>query len=144
MSESDYHIVWLLRRLFRALADRSNQKLQDLGVSAADRATMEFLYPDLKLSVPEIAARYQVSRQHVQATVNRLLEAGLLRSTDNPRHRRSVLISLTKKGRTLFERIRNSDLAEIETLFDGVPRRDRQTTAKTLETILHKLQETEQ
>ena len=66
-----YQIVWLIRRLFRALAQKSDDSLQDLGISVADRAVMEFLQPDQKLSVPEIAERYQVSRQHVQVTVNR-------------------------------------------------------------------------
>ena len=78
-------------------AQRSNDGLQELGVSAADRAVMEFLYPDEKLSVPEIAERYQVSRQHVQMTVNELLESGFLTKKVNPRHKRSQLIALTSK-----------------------------------------------
>jgi len=144
MSDLDYQIVWLLRRLFRALADRSNQNLLNLGVTAADRAVMEFLYPDLTLSVPEIAARYQVSRQHVPTTVNRLQDAGLLQAAANPRHRRSPLILLTRRGRELFERIKTSDLSEIEALFGGVPEKDRQITVKTLDTIFRKLQENKQ
>ena len=59
---ADYQIIWLIRRLFRALSQKSNESLQDLGVSVADRAVMEFLYPDESLSVPEIAERYHVSR----------------------------------------------------------------------------------
>ena len=107
-TDSAYQIIWLVRRLFRALAQRSDESLQDLGISVADRAVMEFLSADERLSVPEIAERYQVSRQHVQVTVNNLLEAGILATNVNPRHKRSPLISLTRKGRGLFKTIRGS------------------------------------
>ena len=139
MSESDYHIVWLLRRLFRALADRSNQKLQDLGVSAADRATMEFLYPDLKLSVPEIAARYQVSRQHVQVVVNGLLGRSLLHAQPNPQHKRSSLLRLTQRGRELFAAIRESESVIVERIFADVSDDDLEVTRNTLDTVFKQL-----
>jgi DNA-binding MarR family transcriptional regulator len=69
-----YQIIWLIRRLFRSLSQKSDEMLRELGITAADRAVLEFLYPDAALSVPEIAKRYDVSRQHVQVTVNPLLE----------------------------------------------------------------------
>ncbi|SFK27629.1 hypothetical protein SAMN05216302_100360 [Nitrosomonas aestuarii] len=39
-----YQIIWLIRRLFRALAQQSSENLEDYGISVADRAVMEFLY----------------------------------------------------------------------------------------------------
>jgi hypothetical protein len=38
-----YQVIWLIRRLFRALAQRSNENLEGFGISVADRAVMEFL-----------------------------------------------------------------------------------------------------
>ena len=73
-----YKVTWLIRRLFRAMADHADAYLHDAGLTAADRAVLEFLYPDAHLTVPAIARRYQVSRQHVQVTVNRLVQRGLL------------------------------------------------------------------
>jgi len=137
---SDYQIVWLIRRLFRALAQRSSDGLTDVGISAADRAVMEFLYPDQNLSVPEIASRYQVSRQHVQATVNRLLDAGLAVASENPRHKRSPLIGLTRRGNSLFAKIAKRDLDAIDALFERISKNDRQVTRETLETLLERLQ----
>ena len=52
---------------------QADDYLADTGLSAADRAVMEFLYPEEELSVPDIARRYDVSRQHVQVTVNGLV-----------------------------------------------------------------------
>ena len=134
-----YQIVWLVRRLFRAMAQRSNESLQDLGISAADRAVMEFLYPDERLSVPEIAERYQVSRQHVQITVNDLVKSGLLAKKTNPRHKRSQLIALTSRGRALFRRIKDRDTNTIREMFSQISESDRRVTQETLETLLAKL-----
>ncbi len=134
-----YQIVWLIRRLFRAMAQESNDSLQDLDITVADRAVLEFLYPDEELSVPEIAQRYQVSRQHVQVTVNGLLESGNLATKANPRHKRSPLIALTSEGRALFGRIKKRDIKTVKQMFSHVPKKDRRVTQKTLETLLAQL-----
>jgi DNA-binding MarR family transcriptional regulator len=138
-TDNAYQIVWLTRRLFRALAQKSDDSLQDLGISVAERAVMEFLHPDEKLSVPEIAERYQVSRQHVQVTVNRLLDTGILATKVNPRHKRSPLIALTDKGKKMFRTIKARDARAIKKLFSNVPEKDRYITQKTLETLLAEL-----
>lgn len=139
LSGESYEIVWLVRRLFRALAQKSNENLAAVGISAADRAVMEFLYPDESLSVPAIADRYQVSRQHVQVTVNSLLDKGLVVTRDNPRHKRSPLISLKPKGRKLFANILEQDQQELDRLFSIVPVADSRTTRRTLNSLLKAL-----
>lgn len=141
MSNRNYDVVWLVRRLFRALAEKSGENLQSLGITTAERAVMEFLYPEEQLSVPEIAERYQVSRQHVQTTVNPLLRKKLLKTSSNPRHKRSPLISLTGNGRRLFDSVMSADLQAVDALFAGVPDRDRETTARTLKSLLKSLKE---
>ena len=138
-ADNAYQIIWLTRRLFRALAQKSDDSLQDLGISVADRAVMEFLHPDETLSVPEIAERYQVSRQHVQVTVNSLSDAGILVAKINPRHKRSPLISLTEKGKKMFRRIKTRDTRVIKKLFSNVPEKNRRITQKTLATLLAEL-----
>lgn len=127
-----YEITWLVRRLFRAMAQLADGYLQAHGLSAADRAVLEFLYPDEALSVPEIAARYQVSRQHIQVTVNSLLEDGFLESRPNPRHKRSPLFALTQVGRDLFDKIRAAEDGLLDMLFAGIPAEDIECTRRTL------------
>ena len=137
-SES-YQVIWLVRRLFRALARRAEANLADLGISVADRAVLEFLYPDHRLSVPEIAARYEVSRQHVQVTVNALLERGLVVARDNPRHRRSPLLELSDSGRSLFAGVLERDAAAVNELFAAIPQSRVRTTRQTLRALLDQL-----
>ena len=134
-----YKVIWLVRRVFRAMAEQADDYLGDAGLTAADRAVLEFLYPDTRLTVPEIARRHQVSRQHVQVTVNRLLDQGLLESQANPRHKRSVLIALTESGRATFSRIRHAEAGRIDEMFADVEIADIATTRRTLETLLNKV-----
>jgi DNA-binding MarR family transcriptional regulator len=136
-----YEIVWLLRRLFRALAELADGYLADDNLSAADRAVMEFLYPDEKLSVPAIAARYQVSRQHVQVTVNRLLATGLVRSEQNPQHKRSPLLRLSERGRKTFAEIRENEQKLLQQIFKNLGTSDIETTRQTLGALLKRVEE---
>lgn len=143
MSEDSYEITWLVRRLFRAMASHSNERLRSFDITAADRAVLEFLYPDEWLSVPDIAARYDVSRQHVQVTVNRLVDKGLVTTEDNPRHKRSPLIVLTTAGRNLFSKVIRGDKELVKALFGDIPASNLRTTRRTLGKVLHKLNEGE-
>ena len=137
----EYEVIWLIRRLFRALGHAADGYLRAHGLTAADRAVLEFLYPEEALSVPDIASRYQVSRQHVQVTVNALLEDGFLEARPNPRHKRSRLIALTGVGRELFAKIRRMETGIIDALFLDIPPDDIECTRRTLEAIyFHNLQ----
>jgi DNA-binding MarR family transcriptional regulator len=138
-ANENYQVVWLVRRLFRALAQKASENLGQYQLSVADRAVMEFLYPQEQLSVPEIASRYQVSRQYVQVTVNALRKKGLIESRPNPRHKRSVLMKLSEKGGELFAEILAKDKQTVERLFSAIPPEDRNTTRRTLETVLREL-----
>jgi len=134
-----YEVTWLVRRLFRAMAGSADHYLRSLGISAADRAVMEFLHSDKQLSVPQIADRYSVSRQHVQVTVNQLLESKLLQSRINPRHKRSPLISLTEKGRGLYSQIQEKDAEILQQVFAEITDEDVQVTRATLKSLLANL-----
>jgi len=138
-SSAAYEVTWLVRRLFRAMASSADRYLQTFGISVADRAVMEFLYPDKELSVPQIAHQYSVSRQHVQVTVNSLLTGDLLQTNINPRHKRSSLISLTDKGRDLFGNIRNKDAELLQQIFCGISATDVRITRATLKSLVDKL-----
>jgi DNA-binding MarR family transcriptional regulator len=137
-SES-YQIIWLVRRLFRALSQKSTENLEGFGISVADRAVMEFLYPKKMLSVPEIAEQYKVSRQHIQVTVNSLLETGLVVTKENPRHKRSPLIMLNAKGRKMFAAVLKKDEEAVDLLFSNVSKSKVQITRQTLQSLLNEL-----
>jgi DNA-binding MarR family transcriptional regulator len=139
-TQSDaYQVTWLIRRLFRLMGQKANERLESLGINAADRAVMEFLYPDKHLSVPEIAEKYNVSRQHIQVTVNNLLKINLTGSRKNPRHKRSPLIVLNKRGRDLFAGILKDDQLMIEKWFADTLESERKQTRQTLQSLYNQI-----
>lgn len=139
-----YRITWLIRRIFRAMGHGTGEYPEAVGISTAERAVMEFLYPDRKLSVPDIARRYQVSRQHVQVTVNSMIDRDLAAATENPGHKRSPLIILTDEGRNLFDALLERDCEAIDKLFADVPQEERRQTRMTLEKLYKKLSHADQ
>lgn len=141
IGQNAYKVTWLVRRLFRTMAEAADTYLGDRGLTAADRAVMEFLYPDSALTVPDIARRYQVSRQHVQVTINRLLDRGAVISVENPRHKRSSLLRLTQDGREAFADIRRHEGALLDEVFAGLGADDVEITRQTLEALLSQFQE---
>lgn len=136
-----YAITWLIRRLFRAMAQNAAERLTKFNISVADRAVLEFLYPDEALTVPDIASRYQVSRQHVQNTVNGLLDQKLLVTRRNPQHKRSRFLVLTRKGKTLFDRIKDDDEKILRKIFAQIEKTDVKQTRETLQTLFDQLTE---
>ena len=54
------------------------------------------------LTVPQIAQMRPTSRQRMQRLADELAAEGLVEFVDNPRHRRSKLVRLTRKGDARF------------------------------------------
>jgi DNA-binding MarR family transcriptional regulator len=50
------------------------------------------------LTVPQIAEMRPTSRQRMQRLADELAADGLVKFVDNPKHRRSKLVQLTRKG----------------------------------------------
>jgi DNA-binding MarR family transcriptional regulator len=72
----------------------TSSRFQVLGVIALSSAA---------LSVAQIARNLGVTRQAVQPIVNEMVASGLLELKDNPNHRRSRLVQLTKAGWKVFK-----------------------------------------
>jgi len=70
------------------------------------RGVLEFVHRNGPSTVPGIAARRFVSRQHIQMLVHGLLERRLVELATNPAHRRSALVALTPAGRQTIQRMK--------------------------------------
>ncbi|MDZ4382299.1 MAG: MarR family transcriptional regulator [Parvibaculum sp.] len=57
------------------------------------------------LTVPQIALMRPTSRQRMQRLADELAAEGLVEFIDNPKHRRSKLVRLTRKGDTLYREL---------------------------------------
>ena len=57
------------------------------------------------LTVPQIAEMRPTSRQRMQRLADELVDEGLVKFVDNPKHRRSKLVRLTPKGEARYREL---------------------------------------
>ena len=82
------------------------------------------------LTVPQIAQMRPTSRQRMQRLADELAAQGLVRFIDNPKHRRSKLVQLTRKGDARYREFYARFLTIASTLGVGLAEAEiRRTTA---------------
>ncbi len=140
MSSPVYQVIWRTRRLFQRLGATANELHEDSGITASQRAVLEFLSQHQPQTVPQMAREKAVSRQHIQVIVNKLLERGLVECTTNPAHNRSSLIQMTSSGRKLFEVIQQKELKLLAIMEKHLTKKKLLMTAQTLQAIEEYLQ----
>ncbi len=124
-----------VRACFNRLKTLGDVLHHDLGVTAAMRAVMEALYEGGEHTVPQIARSKSVTRQHIQVLVNNLSELGIAVTRANPNDMRSPLVTLTKKGRAAFERMRQREKAVLFELTRALAGCDLNAAIVTLDTL---------
>ena len=90
-------------------------------------------------TVPQLARSRPVARQHIQKLANEMAAGGLVEFVDNPAHRRSKLVRLTKKGAAVYEALTDRVHAMTEDLARGMNAGELRTTAHVLRTIRDRL-----
>jgi DNA-binding MarR family transcriptional regulator len=81
------------------------------------------------LTVPQIARIRPTSRQRMQRLADELAAEGVVEFIDNPRHRRSKLVRLTRKGDARYRELSARFLVMASTMGDDLSEVDiRQTT----------------
>ena len=90
-------------------------------------------------TVPQLARAGSVTRQHVQALVNPLVERGHLELTDNPAHKRSPLVRLTASGRGSVEEMNRREMGLWKGLELGVSAAELRTAATALRAVRYAL-----
>jgi DNA-binding MarR family transcriptional regulator len=91
------------------------------------------------LTVPQIARRMGLTRQSVQASVNRLLGDALVETAENPDHRRSPLIRLTDRGSARYAALQRRQAEWINELAAGMRVSELSTAAGVLRQLGNRL-----
>lgn len=86
------------------------------------------------LTVPQIARMRPTSRQRMQRLANELAAEGLVEFIDNPKHRRSKLVRLTRKGDARYRELEARLLAIASTMGAALSEAD---IRKTIEIVRH-------
>jgi len=124
-----------VRLFWNALVRRGQDLHADESLTMGMRAILEFLLRNGPTTVPNVARRRGVTRQHVQALVNPLLEDGLVEAVENPAHRRSPLMRLSARGESTIRRMRRREAAVLDEADAGLSRTELQRTASALRRI---------
>lgn len=111
-----YGVIRQIRLGFNQLKALGDALHQDLGITASMRAVMESLAEDGEQTVPQIARRKSVSRQHIQVNVDALLKVSIVVLRNNPAHRRSPVVAMTKQGQSAFKEMRRREKGILNSL----------------------------
>ena len=82
------------------------------------------------LTVPQIAQMRPTSRQRMQRLADELAAEGLVKFIDNPKHRRSKLVQLTRKGAARYGELNAQLLAIASTMSVALDEADIRKTAE--------------
>ena len=97
------------RALFHRLRLAAEQLHAADRLAAGERALLVELAMQGPRTVPEMACARPVSRQRIQTLVNALVRRALVTLVANPRHQRSKLVELTRKGTALTKTVRDRE-----------------------------------
>lgn len=114
------------------------------GLTSALRSLLVSLAGHGPRTVSEMAADRRVSRQYLQRAVDDLVARGLAEPRDNPRHRRSPLIVLSKRGLRMVETIAKAEAPHAARLAAALDRTDLDAAIDALETLCALLQAPEE
>ncbi|MBJ7452251.1 MAG: winged helix-turn-helix transcriptional regulator [Blastococcus sp.] len=113
-ADSAYSVLLQLRPLYQASEQAVAGALRGTGLTVPLRAVLELVVRRGPMTVPEISREFGVTRQSVQALVDSGADVGVLTSADNPRHRRSRLVTATGHGEQTFAAVHRRELANLD------------------------------
>ncbi|MEH6345790.1 MAG: MarR family winged helix-turn-helix transcriptional regulator [Bermanella sp.] len=93
------------------------------------------------MTVPQIAQHRKVSRQRIQVMIDEYVNEGYLILTENPSHKRSKLVALTKLGQREFTSLSDIIFSQIEKTAHEFKKEELQTAARVLEKLQNLLDE---
>jgi DNA-binding MarR family transcriptional regulator len=144
--ELDVEPIGVLLRLLRLqtiLAPRLESLFERFGLRTADFAVLATLVrlAEQAVSQRRLGLELGLSPGTVSLRVDRLVRRGLVRRGPDPNDGRGALISLSERGRELFEACAPEHLSNSRELLAGLTEYERDRLARLLGKLLHTLEE---
>ncbi len=86
-------------------------------------------------TVPQMARDRSVSRQNIQTLANQLADAGYIEFVDNPAHKRSPFVCLTRRGKKAVDAMNRREHKLVTKSGVGVPDKKMREAAETLRDV---------
>lgn len=97
------HLWLVLMKAYQALQQRALRSIVDTGLGFSDFAVLETLLHKGPLPVNAIGAKIALTSGSSTAVIDRLENKGLVRRAPDATDRRTRIVHLTTKGKTLIE-----------------------------------------
>ena len=127
------NLVLEVFRLNGALIAAGDELVADLDITSARWQVLGAiaLQPS-PAPVVRLAESMGLARQSVQRIADELARENIVAYTDNPNHRRAKLVTLTRKGQSLYAAATRRQTPWAAALTAGVSAKDLETTLRTL------------
>ena len=136
-----YAVLQRIRPVHELSAKAVANGLSRTDLTVPLRAVLERLHVGGPQTVPSIARSLYVTRQGVQALVDRARELGLVETRANPEHRRSHLVALTDRGEREFVTLHDAELARLTPLAEGLAADDIAAAVRVLDLLVSGLEQ---
>ncbi|WP_246534488.1 MarR family winged helix-turn-helix transcriptional regulator [Aliiroseovarius lamellibrachiae] len=127
------------RPLMQAAENAVELGLDGTGLTVRTRAVLEILYAEDEATVPAIAQKLEINRQYVQLMVNETLADNLTVRCENPRHKKSAIITLTDQGRALIKDVIGREMSLVRSMSAGLNTSEVETALKVVTALIEKL-----
>jgi DNA-binding MarR family transcriptional regulator len=139
LDASPMAVVGRLSRAARLVERGVSEELERHGLAAGEFdliATLRRNGPPFQLTPGALVASAMVTSGAVTARLDRLVEKGLVTREVDPDNRRSVIVTLTRTGRRLVDRVVEAHVVNEDRLLAPLSARDRERLAALLRTLL--------
>ncbi len=140
-TEHLHQLIWMSRPLMQAAEACVEAGLVGTDLTVRMRAVLEMLDKYGEQTVPEIAARLEIKRQYVQIMCNETRESGFIEQRANPRHKRSPIMALTDRGRTVIKDIISREMTLMEEVGGDLSDEDIATALRVVRAVTDSLKQ---
>lgn len=138
----DHHLPSMLGRISNRLeAYASNTYIRKFGLGLRGWKIITAIGSDGPLTVNEIAEVHGTVQSSISRAVQDLVKQGFVKKTKSPTDGRSVVVTITKKGKKIHDAMVPLSLRRAEELMKAFSPRDRRKFESLLELLQNKLDE---
>ncbi|MEG1823266.1 MAG: MarR family transcriptional regulator [Cloacibacillus sp.] len=128
-------LIIALGRTYRNAHRSSNELFREKGLTLPQFTVLELLYNRGEQTVQQIINKVLSSSGNITVVVRNLEHMELVERRDNPEDRRSYLIDITQKGRSLMDEIFKKHMANINEAFSRLTTEEKEQIVSLLKKL---------
>jgi DNA-binding MarR family transcriptional regulator len=128
-------IIEAQRRMNRVIRERTLDSWVKLNLTIPQLKSLFYISRHGRVNLSGLASGIRVTPANVTGIVDRLVEQGLLTRTPDPNDRRVSWLSVTDKGKTLINDLREGRAQEMRRILDKLTEEELSTVARSFELV---------